>query len=138
MNIFTCTAKLLRDPETKPAGNHTKTTFPFGIFGRKPKNAAPDAKCPVQWLRAMAWNEAGDKIAANFKKGDTVLLVGTLEPTEWTNKEGETKSELVLNINQWEFVSDRSDRAAADKPKTEACKPEPKAEAGETDDDLPF
>lgn len=135
MNIITCTAKLVRDPETKPAGNHTKTTFPFGIFGRKQKNAAPDAKAPVQWIEAIAWNETGDAIAKNFKKGDTVLLVGTLEPTEWKSKDGETKSGLTLSVSKWEFVGDR---AASDKPKPEARKPEPKAEAGETDDDLPF
>lgn len=64
-----------------------------------------DDKEKVLFLDFTVWEKRGEALNKHLKKGDAVLLEGSLETQKWTDKEsGKERSKVVLVVQNWEFL----------------------------------
>lgn len=112
------------------------------------------------WFRLKVWrrDQGQDYLADEFaalKKGDSILVVGDIQPENWTDKEGKKQERICINVrcigpaywpreaqaqapkNQQESYADfGAPRQAAPAPR--AAPPPMPDFAGGADDDIPF
>ena len=90
------------------------------------------------WYRVTAWGklaETMDRLTqdGHLAKGRQVLVVGRLEPSEYTNQAGENKTSLDVNADEILLVGSRGDQGGQSSGRSS----EP-AQVAEDIDDLPF
>lgn len=56
------------------------------------------------WFKVTLWRERAESFAKYFKKGDTVYIDGKLSQSEWTDRDGNTRTTLEVDASNWEFV----------------------------------
>src|SRR5699024_6980616 len=52
------------------------------------------------FLRCSLWREHGENFAESHEKGDRVIVVGKLQQNEFTDKEGNERTTLELNVEE--------------------------------------
>lgn len=80
-----------RDAEIKTTQSG-KTLTTWGVAAAKTQTA--DGKWETKWTNCQAWHDTA-RAAANIRKGDTVLCVGSLETNEYN---GKTYKNLVVEF----------------------------------------
>ena len=77
VNSTEIVGRLGRDPELKRTEDNTPYVK-LSIATGEQIGKGDKAKERVEWHRATAWGPAAEEIAANFKKGDSLAVSGTL------------------------------------------------------------
>ena len=86
MNKIILMGRFVRDPELKTTTNQIMfANFSIAV-DRKYKNAAGEKE--VDFFNCTAWRQTGEFIAKYFKKGNKILLTGTVQNRTYVNKEG--------------------------------------------------
>lgn len=136
LNRMTCMGHLGRDPELKQFSNGGAVCKAVIALKGKPKRSS-DGK----WTNETTWldfqlfdkGEKG-KQATNFasmtKKGQAVYLEGMLSQDNWTDANGQKRSKILLDVEDFQLLGERGERA-------EAVKHEEVATAT-NQDDVPF
>ncbi|SLN04674.1 Single-stranded DNA-binding protein [Corynebacterium xerosis] len=101
-NIVTVVGQLTADPELR----HTKKNIPVASFSVAHNDRTFD-KETEEWVdgeptfvRASYWRESGENFAESHEKGDRVILVGKLKQNDFTDKDGNERSTLELNVEE--------------------------------------
>lgn len=95
---------LAADPELKTTQKGTSVCNFATITSRSTKNASGQwENVDVTAFPCTAWGSLAEAITNSFHKGDAVILWGALSERSWTNKQGETKSRLELNVKEAGF-----------------------------------
>ncbi|MGP4915628.1 single-stranded DNA-binding protein [Brachybacterium tyrofermentans] len=101
-NIVTVVGQLTADPELR----HTKKNIPVASFSIAHNDRIFD-KESEEWVdgeptfvRASYWRESGENFAESHSKGDRVILVGKLKQNDFTDKDGNERSTLELNVEE--------------------------------------
>jgi single-stranded DNA-binding protein len=83
--------KLIKDTELKTGGTGTKyTQFLLSVSCGEPQNII---------VSGVAFGEVAERIA-KLQKGDSLSVIGSLKPTEWTDKTtGETKQGMNITAS---------------------------------------
>lgn len=150
-NIVTVVGQLTADPELR----HTKKNIPVASFSVAHNDRTFD-KETEEWVdreptfvRASYWRESGENFAESHEKGDRVILVGKLKQNDFTDKEGNERSTLELNVEEAgpsnKFATTTATRRKGNGNRT-VSKPKAKASAsvkadagdGGSDDDFDF
>lgn len=98
-NTFTAYGRLVADPETRQVKNgFSVTDFRF-VSNRKKK----DKESPL-WLSCYVFNQDGKGLGENViqkfaKKGNLVMVSGVLEQEEYTDKDGNKRTSLKLELS---------------------------------------
>ena len=108
----------------------------------------PDAKKddgkPADWIRLEVWGaEQAQAFADACQKGTLVDVSGRVRSNTYTDRNNETKSQLVMKVEQWAPAStgqQQTQPAATARPAPAAAAPAPTAWATSNDADaaLPF
>ncbi len=53
----------------------------------------------TQWIRVKAWGRLAENLAASVRKGDALIVTGTLRYDEYTNADGITHKRPVVHAN---------------------------------------
>lgn len=69
-----------------------------------------ERKC---FLSCTAWRGLADMICKYFHKGKEIVVEGSLETEEYTDKDGNKRSALKLNVDKVHFCGSKSDADAA-------------------------
>jgi single-strand DNA-binding protein len=77
----------------------------------------------TDWTSAKVWGERAEKLAPHVQKGARLLIKGRPEARGYTKSDGTPAAELVVHVNELEFLSA--------KPKGETGEPEHHEEAAE-------
>ena len=86
------------------------------------------------FLRCKAWRQTAEFIDRYFHdKGSEMTVEGKLSTEEWTDKEGNQRSQIVLNVDKVHFCGRRQN--AQNTPQTQET---PQAVPVQPDGDLPF
>ena len=99
MNTFTAYGRLVADPETRQIKNgFSVTDFRF-VSNRKKK----DKEFPL-WLTCYVFNENGKGLGESLiqkyaKKGNQAFITGILEQEEYTDKEGNKRTSLKVQLS---------------------------------------
>ena len=133
MNRLTIIGNLTRDPElrTTQAGVSV-CTFTVAVNRRKQAQQQPDA----DFFNVSAWRELGENCAKYLAKGRKVAVIGPVSVRTYQANDGSTRANLDVQASEVEFLSSRSEDAAAP-----ATKPNTDQQTGFEQvevDDLPF
>lgn len=139
MNKLTIIGNLTRDPELRTTGSGiTVCSFTVAVNRRKTANGQQEA----DFFRVSAWRQLGENCQRYLAKGRKVAVVGPVSVSTYQANDGSTRAQLEINAEDVEFLSSRSDEAAASYQAAPAPQPQPTPNmAGyeEVDgDDLPF
>ena len=101
-NSVTFVGQLTADPELR----HTKKKIAVASFTIARNDRYFD-KESEEWvdgdptfLRCSLWREYGENFAESHEKGDRVIVVGKLQQNEFTDKEGNERITLELNVEE--------------------------------------
>lgn len=131
--------RLTADVELKqtPSGVYV-CSFSIAV-NRRGKDAQTD------FIDCQAWRQTAEFISRYFRKGSSICVVGSLQKRSWRDKTGENRYATEVIVDEALFVDSKSDAQGAgaytdgqDFPPTFTKPVEPKFEAIDTDDDLPF
>ena len=136
MNHTTIHGKVGKEPELKFSKSGT-AVIEFSVacsYGR-------DDKKTTTWFEVKAFGQLAENIGASVNKGDTVLVSGRLETSEYQKKDGTTgkftsliADEVAVSLRWNVWVKDQSEKVVA-----KAGTVGKKMPAAATfDDDLPF
>ena len=143
-NSVTFVGQLTADPELR----HTKKRIAVASFTIARNDRFFD-KESEEWvdgdptfLRCSLWREYGENFAESVGKGDRVFVIGKLQQNEFTDKEGNERITLELNVEEagpalrfaTAEVTRRKGNGNKTKPK-EKAKATASAKAGTGDDD---
>ena len=145
---------LTRDPEMRTL-NGDKKVVSFGVASNR--TVAGNKK--TTFIDCEAWEKTAELIATHFKKGDPILVHGTIEQDEWTDKtSGDKKTKMKFRVSRFDFIPNKpvrdnvatqANRAADDEPEplpgsrprpaNSKKTPVPAGDFGEDDgSDIPF
>lgn len=101
-NSVTFVGQLTADPELR----HTKNKIAVASFtiARNDRYFDKDSEEWVDgdptFLRCSLWREYGENFAESVGKGDRVFVTGKLQQNEFTDKEGNERITLELNVEE--------------------------------------
>lgn len=107
MNIVLLKGNLTRDPELRVVNNGTKQTsvVSFTVAVSKDFTRANGTKDKiVSYIQCEAWDSGAEIIGESFKKGDLVMIEGSLRNDSW-EKDGVKHSTMKVRVNNFSKVT---------------------------------
>jgi single-strand DNA-binding protein len=97
MNNITTKGNIGSDPEIKFAKDLAIASFSVAHTPRKKNKVTQNWEDgETMWYRVTFFGSKAEGIVDNYAKGDTVILVGMLAQSTYTNKEGKTVTGLEI------------------------------------------
>lgn len=101
---LTITGRLARDPELKRAGQATVCNFCVASSPRRwDKQRGEWVDGTTLWLECQAWDRGKRTLATNvaggLRKGQPVIATGTLTENDWTDRDGNNRHSLRLEVD---------------------------------------
>jgi single-strand DNA-binding protein len=105
MNSFTVTAvgNLAKDPETAFKGDTTYTRICLVGNDYAGKDEQGNAREAVTSVWFVAFENLGEVIAKNARKGDQLILQAQIRANNWTDKDGEKQYDHSYVIQNFRF-----------------------------------
>jgi single-strand DNA-binding protein len=113
MNITLLKGNLARDPELRTVSTSGKQTsvVNFTVATSREYTKANGEKDKItSFINCEAWDSGADVIASSFKKGDLVLIEGSLRNDSW-EKDGVKHSTLKVRVNNFSKITRLSKNA---------------------------
>lgn len=100
---------LTRDPQLSYTPNNT-AVCKFGIAtNHKRKDSEGNMREEVCFLDCTVFSKGAEIFNQYMKKGNPVLVEGRLQFQQWTAQDGEKKSKHAVIVDNFQFMSGRSD-----------------------------
>jgi single-strand DNA-binding protein len=115
MNVVVLGGNLTKDPELRYTPNGT-AICEFTIANSKKYKQNEEWIEKVGFYNCICWGKRGEIVAEHFKKGKPILVKGELEFQSWENKEGEKRSTVKVNVQDFDFVGYKADSGQAQAP----------------------
>jgi single-strand DNA-binding protein len=149
MNLVVIKGNLVRDPEIRDVnvGGRTTKVVNFTVaVSRFFKKANGDRDKDTTFIPCEAWDTGAERIGLILKKGDPVLVEGSLKTESW-EKDGQKHSRMKVRVANFDKLnrSTNPNAAAEDNSGTEEVTEEPvtagttnTSGAKNTEEDIPF
>lgn len=95
INQVVLQGRITKDPELRRTKNG-KSYLNFDL-------AVNDYNNQPDYFRVTAWENRAAAIAGNVRKGDMIVIAGTLKTESWTTNSGEKRSMVKINLNDFGF-----------------------------------
>jgi single-strand DNA-binding protein len=120
MNIVILRGNLARDPELRVVNSGEKQTsvVNFTIATSREFTKANGTQDKVtSFIQCEAWDSGAEAIATSFKKGDLVMVEGSLRNDSW-EKDGVKHSTLKVRVNNFAKIikTKRSEKSSETEP----------------------
>ena len=148
MSINNCvfSGRLGQDPELKMTSGNIPYTQ-FSVATTRPYKDREGERI-TDWIPCIAWRGTAELICKHFQKGEPIAVIGALEVTRYTDKDGSPRNRYQIRVDSISFPeSSRRDgdpvpvvppeRKAKDPASMPLVETDEFREIGE-DDDLPF
>ena len=124
MNITILKGNLARDPELRVVGSGDRQTsvVNFTVAVSREFTKANGTRDKVtSFIPCEAWDSGAEAIASTFKKGDLVMIEGSLRNDSW-EKDGVKHSTLKIRVNNFSpiFKTKKNDQNADQESETVA------------------
>lgn len=116
MNITLLKGNLARDPELRTVNTGGKTTSVVNFtvaVSREYTKASGDKDKITSFINCEAWDSGAETIAESFKKGDLVMVEGSLRNDSW-EKDGVKHSSLKVRVNNFSKITRLSKNSRQD------------------------
>lgn len=97
LNSVTIMGRLVADPELRSTANGGVKLVRVRIACDRDR--AKDGKREADFITIVGWRKTAEFLAKYFKKGSAVIVCGRLENRNWTDKDGNKRSEVEVVIN---------------------------------------
>lgn len=107
MNIVLLKGNLTRDPElrTVTTGNRQTSVVSFSVAVSRDFTRSDGTKDKiVSYIQCEAWDSGAEVIGESFKKGDLVMVEGSLRNDSW-EKDGVKHSTLKVRVNNFSKIT---------------------------------
>ena len=107
MNITLLKGNLARDPElrTVTTGGKQTSVVNFTVATSREYTKANGEKDKItSFINCEAWDSGAEVIGSSFKKGDLVLIEGSLRNDSW-EKDGVKHSTLKVRVNNFSKIA---------------------------------
>lgn len=107
MNITILRGNLARDPELRVVNTGGKQTSVVNFtvaVSREYTKASGDKDKVTSFINCEAWDSGAEIIGSSFKKGDLVLVEGSLRNDSW-EKDGVKHSSLKVRVNNFSKIT---------------------------------
>ena len=107
LNSVTIVGFVGADPEQRQShSNGTNFTVLSVATQRSWKNAQDEWCSKTEWNRVVAWNGLGERVAAALRKGDHVLVEGTLVSSSYDREHAKGKKATTVKHTVWQIRAD--------------------------------
>jgi len=113
MNITILRGNLARDPELRVVNTSGKQTSVVNFtvaVSREYTKANGEKDKITSFINCEAWDSGAEIIGSSFKKGDLVLVEGSLRNDTW-EKDGVKHSSLKVRVNNFSKITKLSNRS---------------------------
>src|SRR5260221_14544148 len=100
----------------------------FSVAVTKVTGKGDDRKEKTTWFKVTIWRERAETVAQYVKKGMQVMVVGDVDASAYTNKDGNPTASLEITSSNVQFRGSKPDGAAA----------ETEPESQEASSEIPF
>lgn len=118
MNITLLRGNLTRDPELRKLENGDKkvsvVNFTVAV-SREYTKASGEKDKVTTFINCEAWDSGAEIIAESFKKGDLVMVEGSLRNDSW-EKDGVKHSTLRVRVNNFSKITKLSKKSTEKEP----------------------
>jgi single-strand DNA-binding protein len=107
MNITLLKGNLARDPEMRTINSNGKQTcvVNFTVATSREYTKANGEKDKItSFINCEAWDSGAEVIGSSFKKGDLVMVEGSLRNDSW-EKDGVKHSSLKVRVNNFSKIT---------------------------------
>ncbi len=126
MNQIVLMGRLTADPELRHTQNGTPVaSFTVAVDRRQTEKATDFIPC-------SAWQKTGENISKFFRKGNLILVTGSLQSRQWEDRDGKKRTNWEVIVFSFEFTGEKRD-----KPETINVDP-PDFKELDDDGELPF
>jgi single-strand DNA-binding protein len=102
--------RLTADPELKQTTNAVLVTSFTIAVNRK------GAQGQTDFIDCVAWRGAAEIISKYFRKGSSILVTGSLQRQDWTDKDGNKRYSFKVVVDEATFVDSKGESAPMDGP----------------------
>jgi single-strand DNA-binding protein len=108
INLAVLAGNIVRDPELKytPSG---MAVCEFTIANNETWVKDGEKKEKVHFVNCICWGKRGEVIAKWFSKGKAIQVEGKLDFSSWESKEGEKRSAIKINVNDFDFIGGKAE-----------------------------
>ena len=140
MNKVMMMGRLTRDPEERVAQGTGNSVAKFSLAVDRPfkKEGQPDA----DFFNCTTFGKRAEFVGKYLKKGSKVVIVGSLQNNNYTDKNGVQRYDMQIMVDEIEFAESKKSEGGA--PAANAPAPVQQAPTGFNDvptgieDELPF
>lgn len=110
MNVATFFGRLARDPELRTTQSGTNVcNFSIAVDRSFKKEGQPTA----DFFNVTSFGKRAEVMAKYFKKGDQIAVSGSLQNSDYTDKDGNKRTNTQLIVNEFSFVSSNNKNATS-------------------------
>ena len=149
MNIVMIVGNVGRDPEIRTTPNGSKVANFSIATSERWKDKDGEKAERTTWNNCIAWGPLVTVIENYVTKGSKLAIEGKLESRKWTDREGNERTAVEVNVQRLELLSPRKERGATDdeeeapamrrpKPKPKPAVKEDNGKGYDLDDEIPW
>jgi single-strand DNA-binding protein len=105
LNKVLLQARLGNDPELKTSSNGISVVTLNVAVKRDFKNK--NGENETDWLTVVIWRQTAEMVAKFFKKGDQILIEGSIQTRKYTDKDGNNRTAFEIVANNVHFVESK-------------------------------
>lgn len=135
INIVVLGGNLVRDPELRYTPSGT-AICEFTIANSRKYKQNDEWQEKTGFYNCICWGKRGETIKEYFEKGKPILVRGELEFQQWETKEGDKRSTVKINVQDFDFVGFKADSAAG--PVTTPTPQDQQQKLDINDEEIPF
>ena len=133
LNRVALVGRLTRDPELKTTNNGKEVANFTVAVNRRFQNDEAD------FFDVKGWGKTGVFVDTYFKKGQEILVRGSMQCRKWEDNDGNKRSAWELVADEVDFCGSKNSAPAEGAPtETNTADLLPNIPADTADDDLPF
>ena len=127
-----------KDPEIRYTPQGTAVCN-FSIASTKKKNVSGEKQEFTTWFNVTAWGQRAELISQYCEKGSYLFVEGELTQGEWTDRDGNTRTSLDIELQDVRFLANKNGGARTQSAGASAAsRGNAQSEAPQMSDEVPF
>lgn len=102
LNYITIQGRLTRDPELKTTGNGNHVTS-FTVACQR--NYQSNGERITDFIDCVAWRAVAERISKFWKKGQEIVICGSLESRKYTDRNGNNRTAWEVKVQDAYFTN---------------------------------
>ncbi len=110
------------DPELKQTTSGISVcSFSIGVNRRYSKQ--DQGQQSVDFINIVAWRQQAEFVSRYFKKGQSIVVCGSIQTRKWTDNNGQTRYATEVVADEVSFGAPASQNAQGDRPAAQSYTP---------------